>query len=566
MTVLGNLSLKARITLPPFLILIFLFVVALFSYRNVAMLQNVVEDLVNRSEKTVISETTTSKRISEVQAAVSKYFNRSKGVTIKDAMNSLAELKSFLLQQGEKDVVGSVERLEELVGNAQARFASLQSQEKTFLELQRTIQEQFSKFDSDQLPAVMELLAKVSNDMREPFPAAKKDINASFESLLQTVPKGDLRFAIEDFWDNWTGYTAVYLKLQEDTSKALNDTMNALYAFQQRSIEKSRLDMNEIRNATLKQISRATLLIVILSVAALAIGLLLTFFLGRHLASAMATITSGIRESFLQVSSAADNIAIASRSLSEGASTQAASLEAISSALEEVSSMAKTSASNASEADSLMHATKKTVAEGRMSMERLTSSMVEITKANEETFRIIGTIDQIAFQTNLLALNAAVEAARAGEAGAGFAVVADEVRNLAARSAEAARETSHLIEGSTDKVKAGSTIVKETSTSYTDVSNSAERVGTMVSEISVASNEQATGVSSIRNEVSSVDHVAQQNVANADDLASSAGVMKDQAEQLELYVNDLIRLMEGNSTKKASKVERINDESMLLEE
>ena len=93
------------------------------------------------------------------------------------------------------------------------------------------------------------------------------------------------------------------------------------------------------------------------------------------------------------------------------------------------------------------------------SMRNLTTSMDEITKASEDTSKIIKTIDEIAFQTNLLALNAAVEAARAGEAGAGFAVVADEVRNLAMRAAEAAKNTSGLIEGTIKKIKAGFDLV-----------------------------------------------------------------------------------------------------------
>ena len=92
------------------------------------------------------------------------------------------------------------------------------------------------------------------------------------------------------------------------------------------------------------------------------------------------------------------------------------------------------------------------------SMTELTQSMDDISKASDETSKIIKTIDEIAFQTNLLALNAAVEAARAGEAGAGFAVVADEVRNLAMRAAEAAKNTSALIEGTVKKVKEGSDV------------------------------------------------------------------------------------------------------------
>ena len=111
------------------------------------------------------------------------------------------------------------------------------------------------------------------------------------------------------------------------------------------------------------------------------------------------------------------------------------------------------------QANTLMAETSKVVDEANQSMKELTGSMEEISQASEETGKIIKTIDEIAFQTNLLALNAAVEAARAGEAGAGFAVVADEVRNLALRAAEAAKNTSSLIEDTVKKVKKGSEIV-----------------------------------------------------------------------------------------------------------
>jgi len=278
----------------------------------------------------------------------------------------------------------------------------------------------------------------------------------------------------------------------------------------------------------------------------------------------MTSITNGIRDSFEQVASASAGLSTASLSLSDGASTQAASIETISASLEEMAAMANNSAENSQHADQLMKDTKQVINRGNDSMAGLGQSMTEITNANEETFKIIGTIDQIAFQTNLLALNAAVEAARAGEAGAGFAVVANEVRNLAGRSAEAARETTNLIEGSTVKVKTGSEMARETSKSYEQIAGSSDKVGAMISEITIASNEQAIGINAVKSEVLSVDQVAQTNVLSAEKMASAANVLKIEAKNLEDSVNDLLGLMKGGSTETSPVRQESEDEQQFL--
>ena len=171
--------------------------------------------------------------------------------------------------------------------------------------------------------------------------------------------------------------------------------------------------------------------------------------------------------------------------------------------------------------------------------------MSDISKASEETSKIIKTIDEIAFQTNLLALNAAVEAARAGEAGAGFAVVADEVRNLAMRAADAAKNTAGLIEDTVSKINHGSEIVTKTNDAFSKVAESSSKVGELVGEIAAASKEQSDGISQVNTAVAEMDKVVQQNAANAEESASASEEMNAQAEQMKGFVNELVTLISG---------------------
>jgi methyl-accepting chemotaxis protein len=214
-------------------------------------------------------------------------------------------------------------------------------------------------------------------------------------------------------------------------------------------------------------------------VLAVGLGLLISVSITRPINQ----VVSGLSDGAEQVSAASSQVASSSQILAEGSSEQAASLEETSSSLEEMSSMTKQNADNASQARSLMEEVGKYQAHTREQLENLVGAVSEVVKSSEETNKIIKTIDEIAFQTNLLALNAAVEAARAGEAGAGFAVVAEEVRNLAMRSADAAKNTSSLIENTIKAIQRGNESTQQTQNAFKDQMAVASKIKDLVGAV-----------------------------------------------------------------------------------
>ena len=197
-----------------------------------------------------------------------------------------------------------------------------------------------------------------------------------------------------------------------------------------------------------------------------------------------------------------------------------------------VAEQADENASNVMQASAYVKQTSEGVQSGNAHMERLTATMGEIGEASDKISSITSVIEDIAFQTNILALNAAIEAARAGSAGKGFAVVADEVRNLAAKSAEAAKQTAELIQHSSARVNEGVHMAEETAQLLRDIAEKSHTVSDIIGRINLASTEQAAAIAQISQGLSQVSAVVQANAATAEESSASSEELSAQAAML----------------------------------
>ncbi len=396
---------------------------------------------------------------------------------------------------------------------------------KSFQETKGKINDIFAKIDE------LKKITKQENHLKE----------------LEECSNGvkDYAKCMDDFIGLWAS--------REEINKHRGTVAQAILDGAKEVAETAMKDTTVISVGAARSLSSASYIMIIGLIAALVIGVVVAIVLVHSIVKPISRIIEGLNDGADQVSSASSQVSAASQSLAEGATEQAAGLEETSSSLEEMSSMTKQNADNAQQANHLAGDARKAAENGTSAVGKMTSAIDDIHKSSNETAKIIKVIDEIAFQTNLLALNAAVEAARAGEAGKGFAVVAEEVRNLAQRSAEAAKNTSSMIEQSVNNAKAGVVISAEVSKVLGEIATGIAKTSDLVNEIAAASQEQAQGVDQINKAISQMDKVTQQNAAAAEESASASEELNTQAGSMKGIVGELVALVGGSSAKRTSR-------------
>ena len=254
-----------------------------------------------------------------------------------------------------------------------------------------------------------------------------------------------------------------------------------------------------------------------------------------------------VKDASTEINDGTGEISAGSEDLSTRTSEQAASITETSTTLEGFTAIVKVNTENSGEVREKLENFNGEMRTKKDLMDNVTSTMKEIEDSSKKIDNIINVINDISFQTNLLALNAAVEAARAGEHGKGFAVVADEVRSLAQRAAQAARETTGLIEDAVGRTRQGTQVAEDVGKSLGAIVKNVTHVSDLIDGIAKASAEQAQGVEQVNASVTQMDRVTQQTASTAEESASASEELSAQANTLRNVVKDLAQIIAGRN-------------------
>ncbi|MGA3026234.1 MAG: methyl-accepting chemotaxis protein [Bryobacteraceae bacterium] len=330
-------------------------------------------------------------------------------------------------------------------------------------------------------------------------------------------------------------------KFLAESIPAFEDLLAKIRRFQQAAYQ----SLDAATAATVRRNASIAITAYLLLGFALAALIVLGILLVRRIGTRLRETVDRLSEGASQIAAAAGTVSSAAESLAKSASDQGFVLQQTAESGQQIRVMAQQTAEDSARAAGMMLESSGIVADANVRLEEMIRSMQGISDSSGKIAKIIKVIDEIAFQTNILALNAAVEAARAGEAGMGFAVVADEVRTLAQRSAQAARDTTALIEESITRSGEGRVRLDQVADAVRSFTASAGQVKTLIEKLSAISQQQASGVDMIIRNVSQIEGDTQSTAANAQEGAAAGEQLSAQSQALRGMVMDLTELVDG---------------------
>jgi methyl-accepting chemotaxis protein len=342
--------------------------------------------------------------------------------------------------------------------------------------------------------------------------------------------------------------------LANQADPSMQQSLDALEKF----INVATIKNNDESRDAIKTIKISFQLMIFLTVVCIALGTTGALLITRSITRPMNSIATRIGESAGQLAAASNQLSASAGQLSQGSAEQASAIEETSSTLQESASMMAQNNNNTKQAALLSIQAEESANKGTDEMQHMMESIQEIKKSSDQIAKIIKVIDDIAFQTNILALNAAIEAARAGEAGMGFAVVAEEVRNLAGRSAQAAKDTTAIIETNIELSSTGVAVAERVREALNEITVQSKKVSQLMDEIAAASQEQVQGIEQVNKAIGQVETVTQQNAANAEESASAAEELNAQAESMKQIVTELSELVNGKVSTLNKELNQMN--------
>ena len=429
-----------------------------------------------------------------------------------------------IISEGTKSIILSIDEAEK---NREAEIVRSQFQDQYFIKLTK------ATLTKEEKPLVTTMGVVIEEAKRLAEQAVELGLaNRVSEAAYMITNK--LGPAMETL-DNVTGE---FIKLQEKANE--NEAASALKVF-----------------------SSSVKLFIFLAVFAIVLGSVLVLYITNSITGPVNKIANTLTEGANQVAGASGQLLSAAQQLAMGGAEQASAIEETSSVLQETSAMLQQNTANTKQAAQLSEQAKESANKGNQEMQQMMNSMVEIKKSSDQIAKIIKVIDDIAFQTNILALNAAIEAARAGEAGMGFAVVAEEVRNLAQRSAQAAKETTLIIEANIDLSGKGVTMAERVREALNEITVQANKVNDLMDEIAAASQEQFLGVEQVNKAMNQMQTVTEQNCSSAEESAAAAEELSAQADNLNRIVRELSQMLSGKAAPEGSRKQPVHEEHDL---